>query len=308
MYTGDWVLIGILAVIIVFIGYLLWNVVRALLKHRRTQRARRNENLVWAEAVMAAKTDEAVVALDKMPWEGDSRQGIEDAATRYRRSETAVRQQEREAAEALREAEQAAERVEATQVWESIKALPASDRYEKLTKFLAGREAWPLDKEALAEAQQDLGQLTKTRAVMLYDSARAGDVKKLYELLKLTNVGDYSWSTSAYEDLTGDPYVCPEGWDEVIARFVECPPLGYFASFDEEPDPGTIRLRAAEALRDESLTQAKLVLAYADTCDDDGQYRLREEIGNIFIVELTKMVARLHEEQGLTFLEKPIKA
>ncbi|MNY51190.1 hypothetical protein D3C86_1867570 [compost metagenome] len=48
----------------------------------------------------------------------------------------------------------------------------------------------------------------------------------------------------------------------------------------------------------EQLVGAKIVLAYADTPDSDGQYAWRDEVGPVLLAELAKLVAAIHEARS----------
>lgn len=80
----------------------------------------------------------------------------------------------------------------------------------------------------------------------------------------------------------------PPNWNSLVARHIKNPNLKDFElGFSSEVSAGEIRLRAAAALRDGDLTEAKIVLAY---CNRSGSH-YRQEVGDYLAGDLAKMVA-----------------
>ena len=88
----------------------------------------------------------------------------------------------------------------------------------------------------------------------------------------------------------------PNDWNELVARYLPNPHLDDFSGVGELPI-GQLRLRAAEALRDQNLTEAKITLAW---CNFDP--KLRVEVGDVLTADLAKFIAtgakRRSEQQG----------
>ena len=82
----------------------------------------------------------------------------------------------------------------------------------------------------------------------------------------------------------------PLDWNSLVAQHVKTPSLGEFHLEETDgPFVGETRALAAEATQEDSLVKAKIVLAW---CDADSDYR--NEVGEILLVELAKLVARHH--------------
>lgn len=112
----------------------------------------------------------------------------------------------------------------------------------------------------------------------------------------------------------------PDKYDEMAARYIENPALGDFQQTNKEPSPGEVRLLAASALRERSLQDAKIVLAFCSIeraeYGSPGRYGSRSkqvvwpyvnEIGDVLMAELAKMVDQIHQELKLfEYLEREV--
>ncbi len=88
----------------------------------------------------------------------------------------------------------------------------------------------------------------------------------------------------------------PEDWAELVVRYLKNPDLTDFKDGSlrynhQMPQPGELRLMAAEALRTESLVQGQEVLAHCNHYHTGGKYH--KEVGDRLLAELAKLVDQL---------------
>ena len=92
------------------------------------------------------------------------------------------------------------------------------------------------------------------------------------------------------------PY--PEGWNGWVAQYYANPSLWDFHAQDYKPQPGELRLRAAAALREPNIPEAKLVFAYTHQYEPRARM-VREELDQL-AAELAKMVEAYNDDNGIT--------
>lgn len=129
-------------------------------------------------------------------------------------------------------------------------------------------------------------------------AAQAGDVPAM---VRFMNFHD-NYHQRFPEDLAS-AMSFPEDWNELVVNLIEAPLLGYFRHLNKNPQKGEVGLIAAEALRTQSLMLGKLTLAFCAQEQSRGKGRpffpYREEIGDVLLADVTKMVERIHAERKL---------
>ena len=90
----------------------------------------------------------------------------------------------------------------------------------------------------------------------------------------------------------------PADWNELVARFVKAPSLKDFRFDESAPHASEARGLAAEALEEDSLLKAKVVLARCDVESESGS-QFRSAVNDVLIAELARLIARHHLKSGL---------
>jgi hypothetical protein len=153
-----------------------------------------------------------------------------------------------------------------------------------------------------------VGRRTRMFAAELYEKARLDDSESMEVLVSLvTPDPDDHPEDSLFQERTGEAYAFPPDWNKLIVRLFENPSLEVFVGCEREPDPGVVRRRAARALLpdlswEERLVNAQIVLAYANRRDDNDQYVWKDEVGEILLAEVSKLVATIHNDQQLAII------
>jgi hypothetical protein len=132
----------------------------------------------------------------------------------------------------------------------------------------------------------------------MLERARQGDAESFHAFK--TYVFAHRFDEDGYRYQASRNYPTIEDWNELLVRFVKKPVFADFQSVRTEYASGEVRLLAAEALRKGSLVKAQLVLAL---CDERRARRggptyfpWREEVGDVLLAELAKLVDILHAE------------
>ncbi len=155
----------------------------------------------------------------------------------------------------------------------------------------------------------ELTRLTEEHASELYQTVvEENDTTALLLLIDFTSprVNAYRSSrdreASWFRAGTGKDYREPTGWQDLVANLMENPVLSDFRLPHDPWPSGQYILEAAAALREQSLTKAKIILAYAK------QYpQYREEIGN-FAEQLAKFVDAVHASRSrASEFESPVE-
>lgn len=172
-------------------------------------------------------------------------------------------------------------------------------------KFDKSHISWRLTESEFADLRNYLQGNLQGYVDTLLTAARGGDRDSFIELAKLTlDVYDQQ-----YEEITRERYEDPEDWDDLVVRFHENPKITDFRWVNEKQSPGAVRHMAARALEQRSLKEAQIVLAFCSLSDTyySGRHTYqkywpwRDEIGNVLLAELTKMVRKLQIEQNCVF-------
>lgn len=111
----------------------------------------------------------------------------------------------------------------------------------------------------------------------------------------------FEQSRAGYSQI-GIELAFPPDWNDMVARYIESPSVHDFIGVGGDQELGRLRLMAAEALRDRSLTNAKIVLAKADQPSysyKGAKYPGRDEVGPVLLAELAKLVKQLEIELDL---------
>lgn len=301
-----WVVIGLAFALL---SWFAVTILKASAKERRNKLA---ANSAWAHKVNRATTDEAIATLDDIPY-SDSKAVNDQIATaivRYREAGQAVEAERIKQARQKREADEAAQRQAVAERINGLRQREGTLTYVELEEFIFDHEIGLLYINQEDETYMDglMARLAKAFADELCEKAHRGDSESIETLIDLVFPDPEDWraETSTFQAWTKEAYAFPDDWNELIARLVENPPLDVFVGYEDDPAPGTIRLRAATALLpdltwEERLAHAKIALAYADRRDDDDQYVWRDEIGPILLAEVSKFVASIHHAQQLVF-------
>ncbi len=164
---------------------------------------------------------------------------------------------------------------------------------------------------------EQTGELIVELLLADLELARAGDANALRRFLSFRrdqskNVlgvyAPYSWLEARWDDMA-----FPEEWNDMVTEMIESPSLRDFEGVSHEPQPGIVRQMAAQALQERSLYLGKVVLAYCSVTEDvlgdigyksNGRSRQRiwpykQEIGDVLLADVTKMVHAIHVEQKL---------
>lgn len=148
-------------------------------------------------------------------------------------------------------------------------------------------------------------------------AAREGDASALLRILNFRTVyridNEYASNLYFLNDEQKASLAIPSDWDDLVTELLETPSIHDFQLIQRQPAPGAIRLLAAQALDERSLKLGKIVLAFCSRREDvmgDGGYRnsgrsrqavwpYRQEIGDVLLAEVTKMVYAIHAERGM---------
>ncbi len=164
---------------------------------------------------------------------------------------------------------------------------------------------------------EQTGELIVELVLADLELARAGDANALRRFLSFRRVqsknvlgvyAPYSWLEARWDDMA-----FPEEWNDMVTEMIESPSLRDFEGVSHEPQPGMVRQMAAQALQERSLYLGKVVLAYCSVTEDvlgDTGYRssgrsrqriwpYKQEIGDVLLADVTKMVHAIHVEQKL---------
>mgnify|MGYP000977548246 CR=1 FL=1 len=95
------------------------------------------------------------------------------------------------------------------------------------------------------------------------------------------------------------PPACPDNWNDLVVTYFRTPSIETFDGFNPNPEDGRVRLMAAQALRNRSLVLGQVVLAYCSKNPSGKRYPYRDEIGDVLLAEVTKMVHAKHDDMGL---------
>jgi hypothetical protein len=88
----------------------------------------------------------------------------------------------------------------------------------------------------------------------------------------------------------------PEDWNDLLARHYKTPDIHWFKGLPER-GAGDVRLLAAEAIREDSLTKAQITLAYCKSLIvNRHEVPLVTAIGSVLLAELAKLVERQQAE------------
>ncbi len=108
---------------------------------------------------------------------------------------------------------------------------------------------------------------------------------------------------NCYQWCTDSAYVFPEDWNDLVANSLENPSLKQFNLPRSTWNTGIYRLKAAEALETQSLTLAKVVLAYANDYS-----KVRAELGTLaeYLALMISALQNGKNEFHIKF-EKPVE-
>jgi hypothetical protein len=175
----------------------------------------------------------------------------------------------------------------------------------KLLKSLHWENIGRIERELGIKPEQQLetlNELIQARYVELLETRHEHD--SFLALLKLIKRA----CESDLAKLGAKKLAYPDDWNELIARFFENPARGDFVQLPGFAT-GELRLMAAEALRMQDLTKAKIVLAHCKPYSDhynnrDAWKYWRHELGDVLIADLTKMVSEKNAALDLTAVDE----
>lgn len=126
------------------------------------------------------------------------------------------------------------------------------------------------------------------------EAARSGDKNQFFAIC------NFMEEEPATRSSKGISFDYPDDWFDLVAQNVENPNIKDFAILNTDVEDGSIRQLAAEAIRDRSLTKAKIALAFCAISKyhykHPKTFPHRDEIGDVMMADLAKMVAELHAE------------
>jgi hypothetical protein len=185
------------------------------------------------------------------------------------------------------------------QAWNAKEYLEADmvGQLKLLRNFLGDYPAFPTQFN-IGFTKSDIPQMINDRVAELRIGAEQGSVDEVLQFNVVLQLGDWAWLT-----MYGvEPLVCPDNWNEKVAQHFKAPSIKTFDGFTSDPQPGTVRLLAVRALRERSLVLGKVVLAYCDIRrgkDHLPHYPYHQEVGDVLLAELAKMVDAIHVERKL---------
>lgn len=146
-------------------------------------------------------------------------------------------------------------------------------------------------------------------------AAQGGDARALLRFLDFRRshrFGRYETLAGILNDEQKEMLAFPDNWDDLVTDLLETPSIFDYMFIQRQPAPGAVRLLAAEALDKRSLKLGKQVLAFCSQREEvmgDSGYRggksrqiiwpYRQEIGDVLLAEVTKMVHAIHAERGM---------
>ncbi len=248
----------------------------------------------WCEKIEKSGTDTEIKEIGSCPWELRYWEGTRLDAARKRYNDALSRLSARSKAAELLEATKTSDLVAKMRAWMAL----VHESHQSILRYV-GIDLLERRFHFRSSFLEVLKQATTGNrdAFLSLRSVLADEMKREME----------RWP-SDYKS----PVFYPSNWDDLVTEHIENPALGEFAGINTEPEPGEIRLLAAEALRTQSLKNAKIVLAFCSIKDEvRGDYShsggrskqivwpYHSEIGDVLLAELAKMVDQIHQEKGL---------
>ena len=145
-----------------------------------------------------------------------------------------------------------------------------------------GREFRVATNLGLDEVEQLLRSMVHEHAETLLAEARQGSRESFQALAVLRHDCDRH---KVYSDFAPLHEWLPADWNDLVALHVANPHLRDFSGVRDMPT-GEARRQAAEALRDQNLAEAKIVLAWCNFSSN-----IRVEVGDVLTADLAKFVA-----------------
>ena len=286
MYIFILVLLGLLAV---------WAILHGFNKHKkssankRAAQAKHNANLAlvnnWVRDVGRASSDTELLEIEELPYE--IRKDFESS----------------EQLEAARKKHLAAWSRNVSEKGSQSRALAIQSKEDdpaELAMLKVNLVRHPDDRalEILNATVESLEKEVRQWFEGALEAVRSGDKNQFFAICSFMT----EEPTARYSK--GITFDYPDDWFDLVAQNVENPSISDFAILNTDVERGAIRQLAAEALRDRSLTNAKIALAFCAISKrygykDPVSHPWREEIGDVLMAELAKMVAELHTEAGM---------
>lgn len=296
------------AIVIVVVGV---KAVRKQKARRRRQQEReanrkasekrlKNEVQQWIERIEAAQSDEEILEAGAYP-----------LAVRHLEPEGTLE-------EALRKYTAAKERNRRrTEIDEYAAKYAAATPAGKADLCIEMRREHYLS-DVLGLTDDEVGWRVVELMLEELSAAREGDASALLRFLNFRTVNriDNENSSILYflNEKQKASLAIPGDWDDLVTELLETPSIHDFQLIQRQPAPGAIRLLAAKALDERSLKLGKIVLAFCSVREDvmgtsgyrGGQSRqavwpYRQEIGDVLLAEVTKMVYAIHSERNMSY-------